>query len=154
MTMWRAKLSTSTLLLVSTVALILVSTTVLPFAAAVGSGDNDGAQDTMYDLEGSADDMNQGSGGGGSRNGDSSEGSGSGSGRPPVSDCREPPSGTFPEPTDFEDQVLPEIRCHLACVELVGSIVYSSASKLLSNVSRCKFSHFTVYSMLFQYFLT
>lgn len=120
--MWRAKLSVPSLLLVSTAALILVSTTVLPSAAAVGSGDNDGVQDTMYDMEGSADDTNQGSGGGGSRNGDSSEGSGSGSGERPTSDCHAPPSGTFPEPTDFEERVLPEIRCHLACVELVSSI--------------------------------
>ena len=120
MTVWRANMSTSALLVLAT-ALILVSTSaLLPSAAAAGSGDDNGVQDTMYDLEGSTDDMNQGSGGGGSRDGDSSEGSGSGSGERPVSDCRVPPSGTFPEPTDFEYQVLPEIRCHLACVDLVS----------------------------------
>ncbi len=107
-------MSTSILLLVATAALILVSTTTLllvPSAAAAGSGDENGVQDTMYDLEGSADDMNQGSGGGGS---------GSGEEPPRINDCQKPPSGTFPEPTDFEDQVLPEIRCHLACMELVS----------------------------------
>ena len=115
-------MSTSALVLVAT-ALILASTrstTLLPSAAAAGSGDDNGVQDTMYDLEGSTDDMNQGSGGGGSRDGDTSEGSGSGSGERPVSDCQVPPSGTFPDPTDFEYQILPEIRCHLACVELVS----------------------------------
>ena len=123
--MGRTIMSTSALLLVAT-ALILVSTTTIPSAAAAGSGSNDnGVQDTMYDLEGSTDDMNQGSSGGGSRDGDASEagsgeGSGSGGDGPRISHCQQPPSGTFPEPTDFEDQILPEIRCHLACVELVS----------------------------------
>ena len=116
--MWQANMSTSSLLLSVATALMLLSTTIilLPDHAAAtpgGSGDNNGAQDTMYDLEGSTDDVNQGSG-------DTSDGSGSGSGEPPISDCRVPPSGTYPEPTDFEDQLLPEIRCHLACIELVS----------------------------------
>lgn len=113
-------MSTSALLLVAT-ALILASTTTIPSAAAAGSGSDadNGVQDTMYDLEGSTDDMNQGSGGGGSRDGDASD-AGSGEGSGSGEDCQQPPSGTFPEPTDFEDQVLPEIRCHLACIELVS----------------------------------
>ena len=119
--MGRTIMSTSALLLVAT-ALILVSTTTIPSAAAAGS--DNGVQDTMYDLEGSTDDMNQGGSGGGSRDGDASEagsGEGSGSGEEPrIRHCQQPPSSTFPEPTDFEDQILPEIRCHLACVELVS----------------------------------
>lgn len=116
-------MSTSALMLALILVLSTATTTLLPSAAATGpeSGHGSGVQDTMYDLEGSADDdRNQGSSGGGSRDGDSSEGSGSGSGERPVSDCQVPPTGTFPVPTDFEDQILPEIRCHLACVELVS----------------------------------
>jgi hypothetical protein len=104
-------------MLVSTTTLLLV-----PSAVAAGSGDDNGVQDTMYDLEGSTDDMDQGSGGGGSRDGNSSEGSGgsvNGEEEPRIN-CRLPPFGTYPVPTDFEYQVLPEIRCHLACVELVS----------------------------------
>lgn len=74
--------------------------------------------DTMYDLEGSGDNLDLGSGdeyGSGS-------GTGSGGGVPGgiESDCQMPPSGTFPEPAAFESDVLPEIQCHLACAEHVS----------------------------------
>lgn len=129
--MWRDKPSNIAILLVSAaLALILVSTE-LPVAAAADSGNNGAIQDTMYDLEGSGDESDriQGSGGGSSDggSGDAGSGTGSGSGEPPTNDCQVPPSGTFPEPTNFEDQVLPEIRCHLACVELVSFTVNVSS---------------------------
>ena len=117
--MWRAKLSLIALL----VAILTLASTVVPFAAAEpGSGDsNNGVQDTMYDLEGSADDGDRFQGSSGdSNNGGSGVGSGSGSDERSGRNCQLPPTGTFPEPADFEDQVLSEIQCHLACVELVS----------------------------------
>ena len=81
------------------------------------------AQDTMYDLEGSTDDQLDGGSGDEFGSGGTDVGSGSsdvkpGGGNNP--DCQLPPRGTFPEPASFESDVLPEIQCHLACVEHVS----------------------------------
>ena len=109
----------------STVALLVALTLISPtLVAKVASQRQDtggnGVQDTMYDLEGSGEEQFLGSGdeyGSGSIEG---SGSGDESTNERAPDCLRPLSGTYPEPADFESDLLPEIRCHLACIEHVS----------------------------------
>lgn len=89
------------------------------------SAGGNGVQDTMYDLEGSAEDQTEfddeyESGSGGVAVPGSGSGSGEGLPGGKNLNCQLPPRGTFPEPADFESDILPEIQCHLACIEHVS----------------------------------
>ena len=120
-TMWRSKSPGIAL----AIATILVTSVLIPPEVATaqelpGSG---AEMDTMYDLEGSTGDQFLGSGDADTGSGSTGSGSGSGSGSgdgSPGRHCRLPPPGTFPEPAGYESDVLPEIQCHLACIEHVS----------------------------------
>ena len=102
--------SLSTVAVLTICALVLISPSLLaPVASQQQDTGGDGLQDTMYDLEGS---------------GDTEYESGSGSGDEETSSgepCLAPTIGTYPEPAAFESDLLPEIRCRLACIEHVST---------------------------------
>lgn len=113
--------SLSTIAILAACALVLFSPSLLaPAAAQQQDTGGDGLQDTMYDLEGSGEEREY------IGSGDAEYESGSGSGDEATSGgepCLAPASGTYPEPAAFESDLLPEIRCHLACIEHVSRYV-------------------------------